>query len=91
MNVKQLIAALEKIHPDFYEQDIIVIGMNERGEFTYELVGGAGIGIKGDLSFVMVCTHNVVKDLVKKGNAENLSTGKLLTEEDYKPPTENET
>ena len=91
MNVKQLIAALEKIHPDFHDQDIIVIGMDEKGNSTYELVAGAGIGIKGDLSFAMICTDNAVKDFAKKGNAKNITTGKVITEEDCKPPTEDET
>ncbi len=90
MNARQLIAALQKLHPDFQDQDLVVIGMDKKGELTYELVAGAGIGIKEDVSFAMITTEKAVKQIVKGGNARRMDTNEPLTDKDLEPPKEDE-
>lgn len=87
MNAKQLIVALQKIHPDFQDQDMIVMGMNEKGEKTYELLAGAGIVIAGELSFAVLTTEAVVRATVKEGKIADYSTNQKITEEDLKNRT----
>lgn len=90
MNIKQLIVALQKIHPDFQDQDLIVIGTDEKGKISYELVAGAGIGIKGDMSFAMITTDKAIRQIAKEGNVRKIDTNLPITDEDLNPPTENE-
>jgi len=91
MNAKQLIAALQKIHPDFQDQDMVVMGMNEKGEKTFELLAGAGVAIAGEMSFAVLTTEAVVRETVKDGVLADYSTNKKITEEDLKNKTNNET
>lgn len=91
MNAKQLISALEKLHPDFQDQDLVVIGVNEKDEFTYDLITSAGIAFKGDYSFAIVTTESATHLFAKNGNAVNTKTNKILSEDDLKRTDEDET
>lgn len=90
MNIKQLIVALEKIHPDFWDQDLIVMSVDEKGQYTYQLLAFSGVVVKGDLSFAVLGTAEAAQAASKEGKAKDIKTGKIVTEEDTKLPTEDE-
>lgn len=90
MNVNQLIAALQKIHPDYTDQDVIIMDVDKEGKPTYSLLVYAGIVIAGDLSFPAIGSDTSVRSLAKDGRARRFDTNQVVTEADLDPP-KNET
>ena len=90
MNVNQLIAALQKIHPDYTDQDVIIMDVDKEGKPTYGLLAYVGIVIAGDLSFPTIGSDTSVKALAKTGQARYYDTNQTVSEADLEPP-KNET